>query len=134
MHMYMPSSLLHPSRDSLVYMEFPSSWVVPITRFLSINSSSLPTFLCFFLHRYFHRDRCLCFLMSLGIMAGFHHCASHKGIFNLETGCQKWKHLDTPGTQPPLNNAVIHVKCKQCTSGQIRHKVPISTSNVIQNS
>ena len=57
-----------------------------------------------------------------------------KAFFNLETGCQKWKHLDTPGTQPPLNNAVIHVKCKQCTSGQIRHKVPISTSNVIQNS
>ena len=59
--MYMPSSLLHPSRDSLVYMEFPSGWVVPATRFLSINSSSLPSSPCFFLHRYFHCDRCLLF-------------------------------------------------------------------------
>jgi len=41
-----------------------------------------------------------------------------KAFFNLGTGCQKWKLLDTPGTQTPLNNAVIHVKCKQCTSGR----------------
>ena len=40
-----------------------------------------------------------------------------KAFFNLGTGCQKWKLLDTLGTQPPFIDAVINVKCKQCTSG-----------------
>ena len=28
-------------------------------------------------------------------------------LFNLEAGCQKWKPLDIPGTQPPLSDAIM---------------------------
>ena len=28
--------------------------------------------------------------------------------FNLGAGCQTWKPLDTPGTQPPVSNAVVN--------------------------
>ena len=44
-------------------------------------------------------------------MAGLRCCASHGGggggLFNLGAGCQKWKPLDIPGTQPPLSDAVV---------------------------
>ena len=29
-------------------------------------------------------------------------------LFSLGAGCQKWKPLDTPGTQPPLSDAVVN--------------------------
>ena len=28
-------------------------------------------------------------------------------LFSLGAGCQKWKPLDIPGTQPPLSDAVV---------------------------
>ena len=29
-------------------------------------------------------------------------------LFSLGAGCQKWKPLDIPGTQPPLSDAVVN--------------------------
>jgi len=42
-----------------------------------------------------------CFL-AWGLMAALRGCASHGGVVQSGTGCQKWKLLDLPGTQPPL--------------------------------
>lgn len=79
MHMYMPSSLIHPSRDSLMNMEFPSSWVVPVTRFLQLILLPFPPPYASFSTDTFTVTGAFCFLMSLGIMAGLHYCASHQG-------------------------------------------------------
>ena len=46
--------------------------------------------------------------LAWGLMAGLQRCASPGALFRLGAGCQKWKPLDIPGTQPPLSDAVVN--------------------------
>ena len=60
------------------------------------------------------RPRALARQTSLRHVVGTHVsvallCQPWGRYVNLEAGCQKWKPLNTPGTQPPLSNAVV--KC-----------------------
>ena len=41
-------------------------------------------------------------------MAGLPGFASHGSGLYLGAGCQQWKLLDVPGTQPPLSDAVVN--------------------------
>lgn len=63
--------------------------------YISPNESMLPnneqTLLCFCSHL----DDCL-------------HHSSVKVYGAFVAGCQKWKSLETPGTQPPFSDAVVN--------------------------
>ena len=75
---------------------------------------SLPFCCCFFsfFPLLFQCDGCLFFFLSLvhgGSWLGCSVVPVMGALFSLGTGCQKWKPLDTPGTQPPLSDAVVNL-------------------------
>ena len=58
----------------------------------------------------FQCDGCLFFLSLVrgGSWLGCSVVPAMGALFSLGAGCQKWKPLDTPGTQPPLSDAVVN--------------------------
>ena len=81
--------------------------------FLSVAESSrhlaLPPSLPLFLSTVFQCDECLFLsLVRGGSWLGCSVVPAMGALFSLGAGCQKWKPLDIPGTQPPLSDAVVN--------------------------
>ena len=56
-----------------------------------------------------------CLFLSLvrgGLWLGCSVVPAMGALFSLGAGCQKWKPLDIPGTQPPLSDAVVNLGCE----------------------
>ena len=70
-------------------------------------SSSLPPF---FFPLFFQCDGRLFFLSLVrgGSSLGCSIVPAMGALFSVGAGCQKWKPLDIPGTQPPLSDAVVN--------------------------
>ena len=105
--MRMPSSSLHP-RVIQWHGDFPSCCVIRATRFLSAIFVPLPVVLSPLI---FFSDTGTClFPFVWGSWLGCAVVPTMGALFNLGVGCQKWKPLDTPRTQPPFSDAVVNEK------------------------
>ena len=81
-----------------------SASVAESSRHLALPPPSLP-----FFPLIFQCDGCLFLsLVRGGSWLGCSVVPAMGALFSLGAGCQKWKPLDTPGTQPPLSNAVVN--------------------------
>ena len=77
------------------------------SRHLALPPSLPPFFSSFPL--IFQCDGCLFLsLVHGGSWLGCSVVPAMGAFFSLGAGCQKWKPLDIPGTQPPLSDAVVN--------------------------
>ena len=67
-----------------------------------------PPFFFSFFPLIFQCDGCLFLsLVRGGSWLGCSVVSAMGALFSLGAGCQKWKPLDIPGTQPPLSGAIV---------------------------
>ena len=118
------SAVCHPCGVGLAVRGVLSASVAESSRHLA-----LPPSLPLFLSTVFQCDGCLFLsLVRGGSWLGCSVVPAMGALFSLGAGCQKWKPLDIPGTQPPLSDAVVNVTiriffnnpsqtCISCLSG-----------------
>ena len=101
------------SACAIVWRRSGSAWSSFSQRGREQSSFSSPPSLPFFVFPLiFQCDWCLFFFFFLSLVRGgsWLGCSvvpAMGALFSLGAGCQKWKPLDTPGTQPPLSDAVV---------------------------
>ena len=97
------SAVCHPCGVGLAVRGVLSASVAESSRHLA-----LPPSLPLFLSTVFQCDGCLFLsLVRGGSWLGCSAVPAMGALFSLGAGCQKWKPLDIPGTQPPLSDAVV---------------------------
>ena len=97
------SAVCHPCGVGLAVRGVLSASVAESSRHLA-----LPPSLPLFLSTVFQCDGCLFLsLVRGGSWLGCSVVPAMGALFSLGAGCQKWKPLDIPGTQPPLSDAVV---------------------------
>ena len=93
-----------------MWRRFGSAWSSVSQRGREQSSSSSPPLPPSFLSTVFQCDGCLFLsLVRGGSWLGCSVVPAMGALFSLGAGCQKWKPLDIPGTQPPLSDAVVNV-------------------------
>ena len=98
------SAVCHPCGVGLAVRGVLSASVAESSRHLA-----LPPSLPLFLSTVFQCDGCLFLsLVRGGSWLGCSVVPAMGALFSLGAGCQKWKPLDIPGTQPPLSDAVVN--------------------------
>ena len=100
-----------------MWRRFGSAWSSVSQRGQEQSSSSSPPSLPLFLSTVFQCDGCLFLsLVRGGSWLGCSVVPAMGALFSLGAGCQKWKPLDIPGTQPPLSDAVVNDSLQSCSS------------------
>ena len=88
---------LHRSYDSSAYRTLVVLWCPRLEVLPAIFLSPTPPLILFSV------TGACSFPIVWGLLAGLRFCAS----LNVGAGCRKWTPLDTSGSQPPFNDAVL---------------------------
>ena len=119
------SAVCHPCGVGLAVRGVLSASVAESSRHLA-----LPPSLPLFLSTVFQCDGCLFLsLVRGGSWLGCSVVPTMGALFSLGAGCQKWKPLDIPGTQPPLSDAVVNVSLRNLCSGTCRKILILGSVN-----
>ena len=123
------SAVCHPCGVGLAVRGVLSASVAESSRHLA-----LPPSLPLFLSTVFQCDGCLFLsLVRGGSWLGCSVVPAMGALFSLGAGCQKWKPLDIPGTQPPLSdveNSKKSIKIKKLeVKEKNKYEVEISSIN-----